>query len=101
MITKGTAEYKKAQEIANTLQDMAKTERWNSNTLFNLYLDPFWKALNEVKKLGNFASQVAESVDKTYDPYGYKIASLSSKQAWIIACAIVENDIELKYINEK
>lgn len=101
MITKGTAEYGKAQKIANTLQDMAKTERWNSNTLFNLYFEPFWKALNEVKKLGNFASQVAESVDKTCDPYGYKIASLSSKQAWILSCAIVENDIELKYINEK
>jgi hypothetical protein len=57
--------------------------------------------MNAVKKTEGFASQVAETVAKTIDYYGFKIASISSKQAWIIACAIVENNIELKYFNEK
>lgn len=101
MITKGSAEYKKAQEIANKLQDVAKTERWNSHEYFELFAPIFEDAMNEVKKTNGFASQVAESVAKTIDYYGFKIASISSKQAWIIACAIVENDIKLEYFNKK
>ena len=46
-------------------------------------------------KLDAFAAKVAETINKTINPYAAKVANVSSKQAWILACAAVENNIEL------
>ena len=94
MITKGTADYKRAQDLANELQTVAAYQRWNNNSMFKLFFDPFYRLINEVKDLGVFASQVAETIDSKCNPYGYKIANLSSKQAWILACAAIENNVD-------
>jgi len=93
MITKGTEEYKRAGEIANEIVKRSSYERWNANTMFKLYFELIGALLNNVIEKGGFAAQVAESVEKSMNPYGFKIANCSSKQAWIIACSIVENNI--------
>lgn len=94
-LVKGTADYKKAQNLANEITRVAGYQRWNNNTLFNLYFDPFFRFIMEIKNLGVFASKIAETIDSQANPYGYQIARVSDKQAWILACAAVENNINL------
>lgn len=93
---KGTESYTKAQQIANRLFQVAAYERRNDNSKFGMFFDEFYRAILPVMGLNAFAAQVAKTVDESADPYGFKIARLSSKQSWIIACAIVENNIDFK-----
>ena len=95
-ITKGTENYKKAQILANELVKVASYERWNNNTLFNLFFDRLGDFLDKIKELDCFASQVATTIESKMNPYGFKIANISSKQAWILACASIEKDIAEK-----
>jgi hypothetical protein len=83
----------KIQELKRQLLASASYERWNNNTLFNIHFEKLGRFLYEIKNLGIFASQVAESVEKTSDNYGYKVAHLSEKQAYILAAAAVENGV--------
>lgn len=94
MITKGTAEYKKAQQIANRIKDLADcpvSEETAEEVLTTI--------LDNVMKIDCFAAQVAKTVkDSTIGGYYTSckfrnIAKCSDKQAWIIACAIVENNM--------
>lgn len=96
--TNKTQDYKTKQLVARKIEEVAAIQRWNDNSSFNLYFNDFANLLNSVTKLGSFASKVAETIDKTMNPYGYKIASVSKKQAWIIACAVVENNIDYSKI---
>lgn len=91
---KGTENYKKAQEIANKLQSYAGTQRWNQRSFFDIAFEEVGIFLSKIEELGNFAAQVAETCDKSMNPYGAVVARVSSKQAWIIACAAVENGID-------
>ena len=95
MITKDTIEYKEAQNLANRLLEVGSMERWNSNTLFNLYYDPMGRFLQAVMELDCFAAQVAGTVEGSMNPYGHCVARMSSKQAWVIACAAIENKLTL------
>lgn len=97
MIQKGTELYKKAQSVANRIKMCASYERRNNNSSFNMFFDTFGRMLNDIQKLNVFASQIATTVEKSMNPYGFKMANVSDKQAWILACAIVENDIEVKF----
>lgn len=90
MLIKGTTEYQLAGEWANKLQRWASYERKNDNTLFKVYFEPFAEIIAKAMQLGGFAGEVAKTVDKTIDSYGYTIAKLTAKQAWIIASALVE-----------
>lgn len=94
-IVKGTPEYQKAQKMANELQGWAEKTRMNDTNYFNLGVDVLSAFLNKVIALDVFASQVAKSVDSTINVFGYKVANMSSMQAWILACAALENGIEL------
>lgn len=94
MITKGTAEYKKAQQIANRIKDLSDcpvSEETAEEVLTTI--------LDNVMKIDCFAAQVAKTVkDSTIGGYYTSckfrnIAKCSDKQAWIIACAIVENNM--------
>ena len=93
-LVKGTADYKKAQELANEIVRVAGYQRKNNSTLFDLYFDPFFSFIMKIKNLGVFASKIAETIDSQANPFGYQIARVSDKQAWILACAAVENNIE-------
>lgn len=93
-IIKGTEEYKKAQQIANKIQRNADMERWNNHSYFPIALEDLARFLLQIMKLDCFAAQVAKTVDNTIDGHGFKVAHVSSKQCWILACAAVENNIE-------
>lgn len=93
-IVKGTEAYAQAQKIANLLQAYAEATRWNENHSFNVGFEYIGAFLNKIRAIDCFAAKVAETVEKTMNPYGYKVAAVSSKQAWILACAAVENGIE-------
>lgn len=95
-VTKGTENYKKAQILANELVKIASYERWNNNSLFELFYDRMGDFLDKIKELNCFAAQVATTIESKMNPYGFKIANISSKQAWILACASIENNITEK-----
>ena len=97
MLTKGSKEYKMAQQIANKLQHYASVERVKQSGWFT---DAFYNVedfLNDIKKLNVFASEIAKTVANSMDMWGnsFKVARVSDKQAWILACTAVENNIEL------
>lgn len=92
MLEKGTEQYKKAQNLANRIQRVAGYERWNNNSLYNLFHEPFYRFISDVKKLGVFASEIAKTIEAGSNNR-FKIANVSSKQAWILACAAIENNI--------
>lgn len=91
MIQKGTAEYARAQAISNRLASIASTSRWNNNSYYKLVVDDFGMIIDAVAALEGFAGEVAKTVAKTVG--GASVAKCTSKQAWIIACAIVENNM--------
>lgn len=93
MIAKGTADYKKAQEIANAISAAAMTTKINS-AAFDWDFNKLGKFVFKMAKLNVFAAKIAETVDKTMNPYNYTVAKVSDKQSWILACAAVENNIE-------
>jgi hypothetical protein len=93
MLQKGTQEYRRAGEIANELQRLSNKDRLNDNSLFEITSNQLGSVLLSVVKLDIFASQVAKTIESKMSPYSQKVAYMSSKQAWIIACAIVENNI--------
>lgn len=95
-VTKGTENYKEAQILANELVKIASYERWNNNSLFELFYDRMGDFLDKIKELNCFAAQVATTIESKMNPYGFKIANISSKQAWILACASIENNITEK-----
>lgn len=95
MIAKGTSEYKKAGEISNELLVMASRDRWNNNSSFEYCFNTLAFVLADVIKVGGFAADVATTVEKSMNPYNRSVANLSSKQAWVIACSIVENGIKI------
>lgn len=94
MITKGTNEYKAAQQMANNLADYANTNRQGGASIWDLSYEKVARFLLAVKDLGTFASEIAKTVESSMNCYGYQVARMSSKQAWILACAAVENKIE-------
>ena len=98
MLQKGTEQYKEAQELSNRLQQIANYERWNNNNSYELHFNPFYRFLNEIIKLNVFASNVAKTIDEKCTYPSFKIANMSSKQAWILACAAIENNINLKIV---
>lgn len=94
MIAKNTTEYKKAQTIANNLVADANINRRNNNSYFDIASETVGRFVFAISKLDAFAAKIAETVDKSMNPYGYQVARISDKQAWILACAAVENNIE-------
>lgn len=84
MITKGTENYKKAQAMANTFTDACMDKAHYDR--FGMYLE---MAVEDVKKLDCFAAQIAKTLDDAITKYG--MPRISNKQAWILACACVEN----------
>lgn len=94
MLTKGSVEYKKAQEIANDIQRVASVKR-TEGQWFEHSFNEMGNFIESIINLNVFASNIATTVDKAMNPYGYQVANVSSKQAWILACAAVENNIEV------
>ena len=94
-ITKGTEAYAAVQRMANEIQGWAEKTRRYDNHYFNLGIEVLGRFLSKIQTLDCFAAQIAKTVDASINVYGYQVARCSSKQAWILACAAVENNIEL------
>lgn len=91
-----TQDYKTKQLVARSIEEIAYTERSKiSSYIFTSKEYELGRIIKEVKQLGIFASKVAETIEKSMkNNYRYYLASVSKKQAWIIACAVVENNID-------
>lgn len=90
MLTKGSKEYKAAQMLANSLEIRFNEYQRTTDITANNFNE---EILASVIALNVFASEIAKTVAasrRTDDERvcgGYR---MSSKQAWIIACASVE-----------
>lgn len=94
-IVKGTEAYIAAQKLADQIQGWAEKTRRYDNSYFNLGIEVLGRFLSKMEDLDCFAAQIAKTVNASINVYGYQVARCSSKQAWILACAAIENNIEL------
>ena len=96
MLIKGSKEYSAAQALANKLVRIADTDRIYCNSLWNIYDNELGLFIEKIMKLSGFAAEIAATVEKSMrNPYrSGAVARISSKQAWVIACAAIENGIE-------
>lgn len=99
MITKGTQDYKKAQKSANAIAYWASCSRSNGQLIWNDSEIELSQTLDEIiEKVSGFAAEVAKTVKATtrqWTDKAYTVARCSDKQAWILACACVENNINV------
>lgn len=86
--------YAAKQTVARKIEDYASTDRCYNNSFYEIAFNDFGKFIAEVMKLDIFAAKVAATIDKSMNPYNRRVANVSSKQAWVLACAAVENGIE-------
>lgn len=93
-----TTDYSKKQIVANEIVRLANVSRIDSNK-YNYTTDRLAAFLEKVMKLDVFAAQVATTVYNNCG-HGYNVANVSSKQAWIIACAAIEAGMETSAIVE-
>lgn len=75
---------------------------WNTyQEALSLYKSSEWYIHNHELRVKDYESikrlytMIAETVDKTMNPYGKKVAFISEKQSWILAVAAIENNITL------
>lgn len=92
MITKGTENYSKAQQIANDLTRLADFNK-NYNTSYGMYEEKISLFFMQIRNKGGFAAQVIDTVEKSLGRHTDRLMWISSKQSWIIACSAVENNI--------
>lgn len=91
---KTTNDYQAKQTIARKIEGYAKVSRWNNNSYFDIAFEGLGRFIASMMNIDGFAAQVAKTIDATMSPYNNTVARVSSKQAWILACAAVENEIE-------
>lgn len=97
MIVKGTPDYKRAQNLANDISRWANADMMfgeNGWDTARIHLEDVCDAV--IDHVDGFAKDVATTVQGTIRFWceGRHVARCSSKQAWILACAIVENNID-------
>ena len=93
-----TTDYSKKQIVANEIVRLASVSRVSSIN-YDYATDKLAAFLEKVMKLDVFAAQVATTVYNNCG-HGYNVANVSSKQAWIIACAAIEAGMETSAIVE-
>lgn len=94
MLVKGTNEYNLASKLAKDILKSSRYSRWHENTMFNIAVENLFQLTDDLKQIGGFVGQVAESVEKKITPFGNTPAQISDKQAWILACGVVENNLK-------
>lgn len=88
-----TTDFKKVREVANELTYLANVSKRNNGSYFDIAHEKFYRAVDSVKYNGTgLAQKVAETVSGI-DTKGYTVGRISEKQAWVIATAIVENNL--------
>lgn len=94
-----TEQLQETKKLANLLQSLSGCDRWNNNSRFTMFYDPMYRFLAAVEKTDTFGAKVANSVRAKAEDYEKRAKKMafpffSSKQAWCIACAAIENGIE-------
>ncbi len=79
----------KAEKICEAVQAALQ------NPVNEIAFNALGQFISKVQATDGFAAKIAETVDKTMNPYGKKVAFISDKQSWILAVAAVENNITL------
>lgn len=88
-----TTDFKKVREVANELTYLANVSKRNNGSYFDIAHEKFYRAVDSVKyNATGLAQKVAETVSGI-DTKGYTVGRISEKQAWVIATAIVENNL--------
>lgn len=96
MLQKGSKDYKKAQKLANKIFDWANTYKGSSAYDYaEMDIEEVLDAA--IEKCQGFGVEVAKTVKKTMSVFTNIVARCSSKQAWIIACTLVEQGIEMSF----
>ena len=95
-----TEQTNQAKKVAKTLEYVSNLNEWNDNHYWNLYYNDVYRFLMDIQKLDCFAANVAKTVYDRAESWAKQtrrsvMPKFSSKQAWCIACAAVENNIEL------
>lgn len=100
MITKGTADYKRAQELANDIKRVAGYNEWRDNSLYNLWCDSFDSFIRKISETNTFGANIARtvlaSIGANYCKRDRSMANVSDKQAWILATTAIELDIKFE-----
>ena len=78
------------QNVANALVKMSYTNKWNQNSIYQLYLEKLARLLFTIRDNGGLAGEIATSVINTLDNAKGQLAYISSKQAFVLATAAVE-----------
>ena len=74
-------EYKQAQKIANELVSLSENHNIYDHSYYQIAVETLSLFVNKIVGLGVFASKVASTISK--------------KQAWVLACAAVENGLTI------
>lgn len=95
-----TEQTNQAKKVAKTLEYVSNLNEWNDNHYWNLYYNDVYRFLMEIQKLDCFAANVAKTVYERAESWSKQtrrsvMPKFSNKQAWCIACAAAENNIEL------
>ena len=80
------------QQMARKIENASMVTR-NNHEVYDCKSNSLGHVLDAIAKLDCFVAKVAETVNKSMS-FGYQVAKVSDKQAWILACAAVENNIE-------
>ncbi|GIM60068.1 hypothetical protein CAPN008_01180 [Capnocytophaga canis] len=100
MLVKGSKEYQVASKLAKKIIAYSQYQRRDS--YYKIAFEKLGRFVYELRKTSGFASQVAETIDKQIDEYrDRQLAFISDKQAWILACAAIENGIEWAGITDE
>ena len=53
--------------------------------MYDLAFENLGRFIDRIKSTPEFAAKIAETIDKSMNPYARRVARISSKQAWILA----------------
>ena len=85
-----TIDTAKVSAIATSLVKMANTNKWNQNTIYQIYLEKLARLLFSIKDNGGLAGEIATTVISSLDRAKGNLAFISSKQAFVLATAAVQ-----------
>lgn len=95
MIVKGTEQYKAASKLANEIKNLSNVDKIYNRSYHEIAFNNLGSFLEKIKKTEGFASKVATTINSSMNPYNRLVAIISDKQAWILACCAIENNINL------
>lgn len=101
MLTKGTAEYKRASELAKRIYHYANAtntyryERERGEQLIDFSRKAIYELCVAIEDLNVFSSAIATTVKASTSTCRNHAAFVSEKQAWCLACAAIENKINV------